>query len=91
MDALTGYFESLLHFREQLYLKENQVQDQVDQQRNALLKLNDQYDLLFLQKNNQLSQLQTELEKTRSEAAIWVSNIILESIIRTKIQLTFST
>ncbi|XP_072237280.1 coiled-coil domain-containing protein 42 homolog [Leuresthes tenuis] len=71
VDALTGYFESLLHFRDQLYQKENQVQDQVDQQRKALLKLNDQHDLLFLQKNNQLSQLQTELEKTRSEAIIW--------------------
>ncbi|KAM9764799.1 coiled-coil domain-containing protein 42 like-2-like [Menidia menidia] len=71
VDALTGYFESLLHFRDQLYQKENQVQEQVDQQRRVLLTLEDQHNLLFLQKNNQLAHLQTELDRVRAEALIW--------------------
>ncbi|KAM4734593.1 coiled-coil domain-containing protein 42 homolog [Anableps anableps] len=71
VDALAGYFESLLHIRDQLYQRETQVQEQMEQQKKSLQILKDQHNLLWLQKNNQLSQLQTELEKTRSEALIW--------------------
>ncbi|XP_021174854.2 coiled-coil domain-containing protein 42 homolog isoform X2 [Fundulus heteroclitus] len=71
VDALTGYFENLLHIRDQLYQRENQVQEQKEQQKRTLQSLKDQHDLLWLQMNNQLSQRQTELEKARSEALIW--------------------
>ncbi len=76
VQLLTGHLESLLHFKDQLYQRESEAQEQTDQQRKALLTLEDQHHLLRLQKNNQLSQLQTELEKTRSESLTWVSDII---------------
>ncbi|XP_039658109.1 coiled-coil domain-containing protein 42 homolog isoform X1 [Perca fluviatilis] len=71
VQALTGHLESLLHFRDHLYQRESKAQEQVSQQRKALLTLEDQHHFLRLHKNNQLSQLQTELEKTRSEALTW--------------------
>ncbi|XP_023149957.2 coiled-coil domain-containing protein 42 homolog [Amphiprion ocellaris] len=71
VEALNGHLESLLHFRQQLYQRENKAQEQVDQQRKALLSLEDQHNLLRLQQSNQLSQLQTKLEKTHSEALTW--------------------
>ncbi|KAM4592415.1 coiled-coil domain-containing protein 42 homolog [Odontesthes bonariensis] len=71
VDALTAHFENLLQYRDRLYERENQVQDQVGQQRKKLLKLKDQHELMLLQGNNQLSQLQTELQKARSEAQNW--------------------
>ncbi|CAI5645067.1 unnamed protein product [Oreochromis niloticus] len=69
--ALTDHLESLLHFRCQLSERESKAQEQADEQRKALLTLEQQHNLLLLQRNNQLSQLQTELEKTRSEGLIW--------------------
>lgn len=77
VQALTGHLESLLHIRDQLSQRESDAQEQADQQRKALLTLEDQHHLLLLHKNNQLSQLQTKLEKTRSEAEIWVKDIIV--------------
>ncbi|XP_070759928.1 coiled-coil domain-containing protein 42 homolog [Enoplosus armatus] len=71
VEQLTGHLENLLHLRDQLYQRESEAQEQADQQRKALLKLEDQHYLLRVHKNNQLSQVQTELEKTRSEALIW--------------------
>ncbi|XP_032371679.1 coiled-coil domain-containing protein 42 homolog [Etheostoma spectabile] len=71
VQAITGHLESLLHFRDHLYQRESKAQEQVSQQRKALLSLEDQHHFLRLHKNNQLSQLQTELEKTRSEALTW--------------------
>ncbi|XP_031165106.1 coiled-coil domain-containing protein 42 homolog [Sander lucioperca] len=71
VQALSGHLESLLHFRDHLYQRESKAQEQVSQQRKALLTLEDQHHFLRLHKSNQLSQLQTELEKTRSEALIW--------------------
>ncbi|XP_035513998.1 coiled-coil domain-containing protein 42 homolog [Morone saxatilis] len=68
---LMGHLESLLHFKAQLCQRESEAQEQVDQQRKAILTLEDQYHLMRLHKNNQLSQLQTELERTRSEALTW--------------------
>ncbi|XP_075325809.1 coiled-coil domain-containing protein 42 homolog [Odontesthes bonariensis] len=68
VDALTAHFENLLHYRDRLYERENQVQDK---QGIKLLQLKDQHELMLLQGNNQLSQLQTELQKARSEAQDW--------------------
>lgn len=76
VELLTGHLESLLHFRDKLYRKESEVQDQVDQQRKALLTLEDKNHLMRLHKNNQLSDLRTELEKARSETLIWVPDLI---------------
>ncbi|XP_031607658.2 coiled-coil domain-containing protein 42 homolog [Oreochromis aureus] len=70
-EALADYAESLLHFRGQFYQKEMTLQDEVDQQKKALLTLQDQHNLVVMQKNSLLSQLQTELEKTQAEALTW--------------------
>ncbi|XP_070689484.1 coiled-coil domain-containing protein 42 [Pempheris klunzingeri] len=70
-EQLSGHLESLLHFRGQLCQRESEAQEKADQQRKALLTLEDQHHLLRLHKINQLSQLQTELEKTRSETLTW--------------------
>lgn len=75
--ALTGHLESLLHFRCQLSERESKAQEQVDQHRKALLELEEQHNLLLLQRNNQVSRLQTELEEIRSGGLIWVRHIIL--------------
>ncbi|XP_027900712.1 coiled-coil domain-containing protein 42 homolog isoform X1 [Xiphophorus couchianus] len=71
VDALAGYFENLLYIRDQLYQRETQVQEHMEQQKKAFQILKDQHNLLWLQKNNHLSQLQTNLEKARSKALIW--------------------
>ncbi|XP_059193114.1 coiled-coil domain-containing protein 42-like [Centropristis striata] len=71
IEALTAHCENLLHFRDQLYRRESEALEQVDQERKALLTLEDKHHFLRLHKNNQLSKLQTELEETRSEAHTW--------------------
>ncbi|XP_035522524.1 coiled-coil domain-containing protein 42 homolog [Morone saxatilis] len=71
VQQLTGQLESLLHFRDQLYQRDSEAQEQANQQRKTLLALQDQHHLQRLHKNNQLSQLQTELEKKCSKALIW--------------------
>ncbi|KAM7416408.1 hypothetical protein PAMA_018462 [Pampus argenteus] len=71
VQALADHLENLLYIRDQLSEKENKVQEQIVQQKKALLTLEDQHHLLLLRKKNKLSQLQTELEKARSEAEIW--------------------
>ncbi|XP_029296166.1 LOW QUALITY PROTEIN: coiled-coil domain-containing protein 42 like-2 [Cottoperca gobio] len=71
VQGLTSQLENLLHFRDHLYQKESTAQEQVDELRKALLSLRDQHHFLRLHKNNQLSQLHTELEKTRSDALTW--------------------
>uniref|UniRef100_A0AAQ4NW63 DUF4200 domain-containing protein n=1 Tax=Gasterosteus aculeatus aculeatus TaxID=481459 RepID=A0AAQ4NW63_GASAC len=68
---LTGHIESLLHFEDHFCKRENKAFQRVDQLKKTLLTLKDNHPLLRLQKNNQLSQLQTEIEKTRSEALSW--------------------
>lgn len=77
---LTGHIESLLHFEDHFCKRENKAFQRVDQLKKTLLTLKDNHPLLRLQKNNQLSQLQTEIEKTRSEALSWVSDMTPESI-----------
>lgn len=52
------------------------AQELDNQQRRALLVMEDRLRLLQLHKNNQLSKLQTELEKTHPEAAAWVQDIL---------------
>uniref|UniRef100_A0A8C5HG33 Uncharacterized protein n=1 Tax=Gouania willdenowi TaxID=441366 RepID=A0A8C5HG33_GOUWI len=49
-----------------------EMQEQIDMQRKALLSLHEKHSLVMLQKNNKLSQLQSELEKARSDALAWV-------------------
>ncbi|XP_068560080.1 coiled-coil domain-containing protein 42 like-2 [Cebidichthys violaceus] len=68
---LTGHIESLLHFQDHFYQREIKAHEQVDQLKDSLLTLEDNHRLLRLQKNNRLSQLQTEMEKTCSEALSW--------------------
>lgn len=66
------HLENLLHLKSQLCEKEKKAQTQVDQQRKALRKLEDQHHLLKLHTTNQLYQLHKELEKVCSEALTWV-------------------
>lgn len=75
VDSLTVHLGSLLHFREKLYKKYNEAQEQVDQLRQALAALEDQHHVIQLQKNNELSQLQSDLEETHSEVLLWVLDI----------------
>ncbi|KAG8012063.1 Coiled-coil domain-containing protein 42-like protein [Nibea albiflora] len=71
VQLLTGHLESLVHFKEELSRRESEAQEQADQWRKALRTLEDQHHLLQLHKNNQLSQLQSELEETLSETLTW--------------------
>lgn len=84
VEALADYVDRLLHFREQLYQKEIKLRDEVDQQKKALVTLEDQHNLLVKQKKNRLSQLQTELERTRSEYTTLVPDPGSQSSIRAK-------
>lgn len=63
------HFESLLNFRDQLSQRDDQ--EQVNQLRTELMTLEDQNHLIMVHRSNQLSQLQSELERTRSEAFLW--------------------
>ncbi|XP_071338938.1 coiled-coil domain-containing protein 42 homolog [Trachinotus anak] len=71
VELLTDHVEGLLHLKDQLSEREREAQEQVDRKKKELVTLNDQHQLLHLQKNNELSQLQTELDDTRSEALLW--------------------
>ncbi|KAM9856167.1 coiled-coil domain-containing protein 42 like-2 [Aulostomus maculatus] len=71
IQAHTDHLESLLHIRDRLCQKENEAEELANQHRKALLTLEDHHHLLRLHQNNQLSQLQTELEKASSEADVW--------------------
>ena len=76
-ELLADNLESQLHLREQLCQREREAEEQVEQQRKALAALDNQQDLMQLQRNNQLSQLQAKLDETSSGALIWVPHIIL--------------
>ncbi|XP_041843763.1 coiled-coil domain-containing protein 42 homolog [Melanotaenia boesemani] len=71
VDELVSHLENLLHTRDKLFEKRNQVEEQTDQQKKTLETLEDQHNLLLLQKSNELSQLQTELDQARSETLAW--------------------
>ncbi|XP_035769678.1 coiled-coil domain-containing protein 42 like-2-like [Neolamprologus brichardi] len=88
-EALADYTESLLHFQDHFYQKEMKLQDEVDQQKKALLTLQDKHNLVVMQKNSLLSQLQTELEKTQAEALTWEQkwNHIQETAAKKTLQL----
>ncbi|XP_055743122.1 coiled-coil domain-containing protein 42 homolog [Salvelinus fontinalis] len=68
---LLGRFATLLSTKEQLQQRESEVQEQADGQRGALQRYTDQQSCSILQKNNLLSQLQTELDQIRSNALRW--------------------
>ncbi|XP_028313929.1 coiled-coil domain-containing protein 42 homolog [Gouania willdenowi] len=70
-DALVDYIDSVKYIRGQLLQREEEMQEQIDMQRKALLSLHEKHSLVMLQKNNKLSQLQSELEKARSDALAW--------------------
>ncbi|AWP07008.1 putative T-box transcription factor TBX5-A-like [Scophthalmus maximus] len=88
-ESLADNLESQLHLRDQLCQREREAQEQVDQQRKALSVLEDQHDLMQLQKNNRLSQFQTKLEETHSEALVWERkwNHILETAAKKTLRL----
>ncbi|XP_068460890.1 coiled-coil domain-containing protein 42 isoform X2 [Clinocottus analis] len=67
VQELTDHIENLLHFQDHFYEGESKAQEQVDQLKKSLLTLKDDHHFQRLQDNNQLSQLQTTMEKTRSE------------------------
>ncbi|TNN43260.1 Coiled-coil domain-containing protein 42 [Liparis tanakae] len=75
VQRLTGHIESLLHFQDDFYKRENQAHGQVEQLKESLLTLEDDHCLLQLQSNHQLSQLQSQIEKMRSEALSWVPGV----------------
>uniref|UniRef100_A0A8C7PMU0 Cilia and flagella associated protein 73 n=1 Tax=Oncorhynchus mykiss TaxID=8022 RepID=A0A8C7PMU0_ONCMY len=68
---LLGRFATLLSTKEQLRQRESEVQEQADGQRGALQRHTEQQSCSILQKNNLLSQLQTELDQIRSNALRW--------------------
>ncbi|XP_069030550.1 coiled-coil domain-containing protein 42 like-2-like [Embiotoca jacksoni] len=70
-EALSNHLQNLLYFQDKLYQSQVQRQEQVDQMKKELLGLEDKHNFLRLQKNNELSRLQDELEKNRSESLIW--------------------
>ncbi|XP_072309960.1 coiled-coil domain-containing protein 42 homolog [Eucyclogobius newberryi] len=65
------HFESLLHFRDQLSQRDNRDQGRINKLRTELLTLEEQSHFMMVHRRNQLSHLQTELERTRSEAFSW--------------------
>uniref|UniRef100_A0A4W5LZ68 Cilia and flagella associated protein 73 n=1 Tax=Hucho hucho TaxID=62062 RepID=A0A4W5LZ68_9TELE len=69
--GLLGRFATLLSTKEQLRQRESEVQEQADGQRGALQRYTDQQSCSILQKNNLLSQLQTELDQIRSNTLRW--------------------
>ncbi|XP_042276762.1 coiled-coil domain-containing protein 42 like-2 [Thunnus maccoyii] len=71
VNALADHLENLLHVRDKLSQRECEAEEKADHLRKELLTLEDQHRLMLLHKNNELSKLQMELEKKRSEADIW--------------------
>ncbi|XP_018524087.1 coiled-coil domain-containing protein 42 like-2 [Lates calcarifer] len=71
VDSLANHLESQLLLRDRLLQREREKLEQVDQLRKTLMTLEDEQHLFLLQKNNELSQLQTELEEALAEALTW--------------------
>uniref|UniRef100_A0A3Q0QVW1 DUF4200 domain-containing protein n=1 Tax=Amphilophus citrinellus TaxID=61819 RepID=A0A3Q0QVW1_AMPCI len=72
LSVYRDFMEQLLKITKVLQvLKKSITINQVIEHRKTLLELEEQHNLLLLQRNNQVSWLQTELEKTRSEGLIW--------------------
>ncbi|XP_057688262.1 coiled-coil domain-containing protein 42-like [Corythoichthys intestinalis] len=69
--SLAGHLENLLRIREQLCEKQRLAEDQMDQQRKALLTFNSQHHMMLLQCNNQLAQMHRKLDRAHSEAEHW--------------------
>ncbi|XP_040898806.1 coiled-coil domain-containing protein 42 homolog [Toxotes jaculatrix] len=71
VNSLAGQLERQLHLRDKLCQRLSKEEEQVDQLRKTMVALEDQHAVKRLQKFNELSQLQTELENTLSEALVW--------------------
>ncbi|XP_061529317.1 coiled-coil domain-containing protein 42 like-2 isoform X2 [Phycodurus eques] len=69
--SLAGHLENLLRIREQLCEKQRVAEEQVDQQRKALLTFNGQHRSMLLQCSNQLSQLHHNLDRAQHEVERW--------------------
>ncbi|XP_077456351.1 coiled-coil domain-containing protein 42 isoform X2 [Stigmatopora argus] len=69
--SLARHLGNLLHIREQLCEKQRLAEDQVDQQRKALLTITSQHHLAHLHCNNQLSQMHHKLDRAQSEVEHW--------------------
>uniref|UniRef100_A0A667YB21 Uncharacterized protein n=1 Tax=Myripristis murdjan TaxID=586833 RepID=A0A667YB21_9TELE len=65
------------HGWKQLQQRASEIQEQTDSQRGALQTYMDQQSCVLLQKNNLLSQLQTQLDQTCSEVLRWVPGTVL--------------
>ncbi|CAB1447635.1 unnamed protein product [Pleuronectes platessa] len=70
-ELLADNFQSQLLMREQLYLRECEAEEQVDQQEIAVAALKNQSDLMHLQKRNRLIELQTKLKNLLAEVEVW--------------------
>ncbi|XP_047447690.1 coiled-coil domain-containing protein 42-like [Mugil cephalus] len=74
VDALEDHLENVLHFRDKFFQNEVEAQEQLDKQRKTFQRLEDQHNLMLLQKNNELTRLNVQLEKSQAETLIWERN-----------------
>nr|XP_019946691.1 PREDICTED: coiled-coil domain-containing protein 42 homolog [Paralichthys olivaceus] len=70
-ELLTDNLESQLLLREQLYQRECEAKDQVQQHEKAVAALLNERDLMRMQKRNQLFELQTKMEDLLSDVKVW--------------------
>jgi len=70
---LMGRFQTLLVTKTQLCQRESQTQGHLDSYRGSLQRDLDRQNCLLMHNNNQLSQLQTQLDRIRAEAIGWVN------------------
>ncbi|XP_035028777.2 coiled-coil domain-containing protein 42-like [Hippoglossus stenolepis] len=70
-ELLADNFQSQLLMREQLYQRECEAEEQVDQQEIAVAALKSQSDLMHLQRRNRLIELQTKMKNLLAEVEVW--------------------
>ncbi|XP_051793254.1 coiled-coil domain-containing protein 42 homolog [Acanthochromis polyacanthus] len=89
-NAMVNHFEKLLYFRQRLYEKETKMQEKQSQQRKTLQELEERRQFLLMQHNNQMSELQAELDRTRFEVNTWESkwNHIQETAAKKTLELS---
>ncbi|XP_065821680.1 coiled-coil domain-containing protein 42 like-2-like [Labrus bergylta] len=89
VQQLTNHLESLLHFKEQLYQREAESDQQLEEKKKAQVTLKDRHVLVRRQRTSELSQLQAELTGTLSEVASWEKkwNHIQETAAKKTLQL----
>ena len=70
---ITARYDTLIDTHRQLLSRENLNQDAIEEEKSKLKKFMEEKNNEILSYNNQLAQLQTELEKTQSNAVKWES------------------